>query len=297
VRVAIAGGSGFLGRHLLRALREHGHEPLLITRGGEQHSVPFVTWERLAHDPACMDGVEAIINLAGETINQRWTSSARERILRSRLEATAALIHWVQQTEEKPAVFLQGSAIGCYGASDTAVFTEETAADGTDFLAHVVSQWEQEAERITGVRLVKLRTGVVLGRDGGAFGKMLLPYKLCAGGPIASGKQWMSWIHVHDWTALVLYLLEHRELAGPVNITAPEPVQNDTFGRTLGKVMRRPHWMPVPAPMLRLLFGDMAQLLTEGQRVLPQRALRAGFAYRYPDLESALQALIKVEPS
>ncbi|GIQ67466.1 TIGR01777 family protein [Xylanibacillus composti] len=292
MRVAVAGGSGFLGRHLLKELVNQGHEPVLITRKTDQLDMPSVSWKRLEQEPACLEGIEAVINLAGETINQRWSAVAKQRIVRSRLESTAALARWVEQAERKPKAFLQGSAIGYYGCSAHATFTEESGMAGKDFLADVVKQWEQEADLIKGVRLVKLRTGVVLGRDGGAFGKMLLPYRLGAGGPIASGKQWMSWIHVRDWAALAVFLLGQEQVEGPVNMTAPEPVQNDEFGRAVAKVLKRPHWLPVPALMLRLIFGEMADLLTQGQRVVPKRALEEGFSFRYPELDSALQELV-----
>lgn len=292
MRIAIAGGTGFLGRHLISELQERGYEPVLIARQAHSHGIPAVSWDRLNEEPNCLKGVKAIVNLAGETINQRWTTAAKQRILQSRLETTAALAQWVDQVEEKPSVILQGSAIGRYGSSHMETYTERSDATGEGFLADVVKQWERAADQMMGIRLVKLRTGVVLGKAGGAFGKMLLPYRIGVGGPIAKGNQWMSWIHVRDWTALAVYLLEQEQLEGPVNMTAPEPVRNDAFGRTLARVMRRPHWFPVPAPMLRLIFGEMAELLTEGQRVLPERALQAGFAFRYPDLESAIQELI-----
>lgn len=292
MRVAVAGGTGFLGRHLIRELQERGYEPVLIARQAHSHDIPAVSWDRLNNEPNCLKGVRAVVNLAGETINQRWTTAAKQRILQSRLETTAALAQWVDQVEEKPSVILQGSAIGRYGCSGTETFTERSDAIGEDYLADVVQQWERAADQMMGIRLVKLRTGVVLGKDGGAFGKMLLPYRIGAGGPIAKGNQWMSWIHVRDWAALAVYLLEQEQMAGPVNMTAPEPVRNDAFGRTLARVMRRPHWFPVPAIVLRFIFGEMAELLTEGQRVLPERALQAGFAFRYPDLESAIQELI-----
>ncbi|HEU4964073.1 MAG TPA: TIGR01777 family oxidoreductase [Bacilli bacterium] len=298
MKIAIAGGSGFIGKHLIEYWSGEGHDLFLISRkrgGVEGANVATVTWEDLAKDPSLLSGVEAIVNLAGETINQRWTDAAKRRILESRIEATRRIGELVAALEEKPLVVVSGSAVGIYGMAQGQTFDETRAHTADDFLATVVRKWEQTAqEAIRDTRLVLLRTGVVLGRDGGAFPKMYLPYKMGVGGRIGRGDQGLSWIQIEDIVRLIDFCVRNEAVSGPVNAVSPQPVTNDQFGRTLGKVARRPHWMPVPSFAFRLLFGEMADLLLEGQKVLPQQALAHGFEFRYPTLEQALERTLNL---
>jgi uncharacterized protein (TIGR01777 family) len=293
MKVVIAGGTGFIGQQLTVALKMAGHQVVLLSRQEQPGiAVPTVTWQTLAAQPNVLGAVDAIVNLAGETINQRWTPQAKQRILGSRVKATRAIADWVAAMDAKPSVVVNGSAIGFYGNSQTATFTETSLPEQPDnFLAQTGALWEAEADRISGIRVVKLRTGVVLGLAGGALAKMVLPYRMFAGGPIGTGRQWLSWIHIHDLVRLILFAIETPTVSGPLNGTAPTPVTNDTFGRNVGHVLRRPHWLPVPAFAFKLLFGEMASLLLEGQRVLPEKALQAGFQFDFPTAEAALREL------
>lgn len=299
MKIAIAGGTGFIGRHLARHLAAQGHELFFISRkkggepsGGSANTVT-VTWEEIAAAPELLEGLDALVNLAGETINQRWTAQAKQRILQSRLDATARIARLVAALEHKPRVVINGSAVGIYGMAKGQTFDEDSPVQATDFLATVVRKWEEASQEIQGTRLVLLRTGVVLGLDGGAFPKMYMPYKMGAGGRIGSGEQGLSWIQIEDMVRLIEFCVTQDAVEGPINAVAPQPVTNDQFGRTLGKVARRPHWLPVPAFVFRLLFGEMADLLLEGQKVLPKKALSTGFDFRYPTLEAALAKTLR----
>ncbi|MEY4480338.1 MAG: hypothetical protein RLZZ267_1016 [Bacillota bacterium] len=293
MKVVIAGGTGFIGGHLTNALMVAGHQVIhLSRRASDKGLVTTVSWEQLQQNPDQFGPVDAVVNLAGESINQRWTPAAKQRILQSRIHTTKAIATWVNQLEQKPKVVVNGSAIGYYGQSAEVTFDESSAQQpGDDFLTEVGRQWEAEADHIQGVRVVKLRTGLVLARDGGALPKMALPYSLFAGGPVGHGKQWYSWIHIQDFVRLILFAIENPAISGPLNGTAPHPVTNDQFGRTLGRVMRRPHFFPVPAFMLKLLFGEMSTILLDGQRVIPQKAITQQFQFDFPTLEQALTNL------
>lgn len=293
MKVVIAGGTGFIGGHLTNALMVAGHQVIhLSRRASDKGLVTTVSWDQLQQNPDQFGQVDAVINLAGESINQRWTSAAKQRILQSRILTTKAIATWVNQMEQKPKVVVNGSAIGYYGQSDDITFEESSAQlPGDDFLTHVGRRWEAEADLIQGVRVVKVRTGLVLARDGGALPKMALPYSLFAGGPVGHGKQWYSWIHIQDLVRLILFAIENQAISGPLNGTAPHPEMNNQFGRKLGRAMRRPHFFPVPALMLKLLFGEMSTLLLDGQRVIPQKALAMQFQFDFPTLEQALANL------
>jgi len=297
MKVAIAGGSGFIGHHVIELWIKRGFDVVLISRShahghGSHSQVKTVTWDTLAEHRDLLEGLDGLVNLAGESINQRWTAAAKKRILQSRLTTTRQIAELVDRLERKPKVVVNGSAVGYYGYSETASFVEESGPVGEDFLQEVVRQWEAEADQIPAPRVVKLRTGVVLGLDGGALPKMFLPYKLGAGGKVGSGQQWLSWIHVADMAELITFCIENERVQGPLNAVAPQPVTNDEFGRTLGRAAKRPHWLSVPGFAMRLLFGEMADLLLRGQRVLPQQAQQAGYAYQFPTLQAALQDLV-----
>jgi hypothetical protein len=237
-----------------------------------------------------LDGDTAIVHLAGESIAAgRWTESRKRRIRESRVESGRAVLAAIRQAKEKPKTLLQGSAVGIYGPCGDEVVTEGHAP-GTDFLAGVCVDWEAstaEAETL-GVRRALLRTGIVLSGDGGALPKMSLPFRLGAGGPLGGGRQWLPWIHIADEVGAIRFLLERDDARGPFNLTAPQPLTNRDFGRALGKALHRPSLAPAPAFALRLILGEMADMLLNGQRAVPQRLLEMGYAFRFPE---ALQAL------
>ncbi|MFC3345792.1 TIGR01777 family oxidoreductase [Paenibacillus abyssi] len=251
-----------------------------------------ITWEDMASKPERLEGVDAIVNLAGESINQRWTDDAKERILKSRLDAADRIAKLVRALQRKPAVVVNASGISIYGISETATFDENSPAHITDYLASVVEKWEKAADAIEVPRLVKLRVGLVLGNEEGAFPKMAMPYRFFGGGRVGSGKQWISWIHLEDMVRLITFCIDNKLIEGPVNASAPEPVTNDHFGRAIGRTMGRPHWFPVPAFLMKALFGELSVLLLEGQRGVPRKAMDAGFKFLYPDIDSAMRNLL-----
>lgn len=294
MKVAIAGGTGFIGKHVTDYYLQQKATIFLISRQKKPSNHPLIrniTWSELESNVRPMEGVDAIINLAGETINQRWTKEAKERILQSRLDTVNRVSSIIERLDKKP-VLINASAISIYGSSETDSYTEESELQVDDFLSTVLDQWEMAAEHIPDTRVVLLRIGFVLGNDGGAFPKMSMPFKLGFGGRIGSGRQVMSWIHIEDVCRLIDFCIENDDMEGPVNATAPQPVTNDEFGRTLAKVMGRPYLFPVPAFMMKLFFGELSKLLLEGQSVIPWMAIEHGFQYRYPVLEMALRDLI-----
>lgn len=297
MRVAVTGGTGFIGGALVQALLDRGDEVRVVTRKRgrlklRHPNVSESTWEELAARPEQLEGTDAIVNLAGETINQRWTKAAKDRVLKSRLDAAGAVADWVRAMRDKPVV-VNASGISYYGMSETDTFDERSPGRVTDFLSAVTKEWEEAADRIAARRLVKLRVGLVLGADGGAFPLMVLPYRLFAGGRVGSGRQWISWIHLEDMTRLILFCLDNEAVSGPVNASAPEPVTNDRFGRAIAAALGRPHWFPVPTALMRLVFGELSVLLLEGQRALPNAALEAGFTFRYPTIDEAVRNLLR----
>jgi uncharacterized protein (TIGR01777 family) len=292
MKVAVTGGTGFIGSHLVDYLTREQVEVLIISRscpeGRTPQGVKCLTWDEIDKSVEQLEGIDAIVNLAGESIDQRWTEAAKQRVLQSRLDVTGRVGRIVEQLEVKPKAVINGSGMSFYGTSLTDTYDESSPHRSTDFLAGVVKEWEEAADQIQGPRIVKLRTGLVLGKDEGALPKMVLPYKLGVGGRVGSGKQWVSWIHIQDMVRLIKYCIDHEEISGPVNCTAPVPVTNDQFGRSIGKVLNRPHYFPVPAFVLKLMFGEMSVLLLEGQRVIPQVLLDHGYVFSYPTVQEAL---------
>lgn len=299
MRVLITGGTGFLGRALAGHLQEAGYEVIVLSRRPERARLPpgvqATRWDgRTATGWAhLVEGAFALINLAGESIGQRWTAATKQRLRESRLNAGRAVVEAIAAARTKPQVLLQASAVGYYGPRGDERLTEEDPP-GNDFLARLAVDWEASTQPVEamGVRRVILRTGLALERDGGALARLLLPFRLFVGGPLGNGRQGWSWIHRADWVEAVKFLMERPEARGPYNLTAPQPVSNAEFSRILGRVLGRPSWLPVPAIALRLVFGEGADFLLTGQFVLPRRLLEAGFAFRYPDLESALRAIL-----
>ena len=288
----IAGGSGFLGTTLTRDWRAAGHDVVVLTRRPRRDG--DVAWAPDGSDQqwrAVIDGAGAVVNLAGEGIaDQRWTAARKAAILDSRVRATQAIVAAIDAARVKPRTLISGSAIGIYGNRADEPLAEESPT-GSDFLADVCRAWEAAAApAAAATRVVLLRTGVVLAKDAGALPQMALPFRFFAGGPLGSGRQYLSWIHLADWTAMVQWAMATDAVTGPLNVTAPAPATNAEFARALGRAIRRPAVMPAPSFALRLGLGEMADaLLLGGQRVLPAKAERLGFAFRYPALDAALR--------
>ena len=299
MRLLVTGGSGFIGRHLCRLLAARNHSITVLSRN------PAAAAEIVGDGIAIVDDLDAltpdehfdaIVNLAGAPIfGGRWTEKRKRLIYDSRIQTTAKLIDFIKNSDQKPKVLVSGSAIGFYGDQGDAVL-DETSAGHPEFSHRLCQDWEAEADKARqyGVRVATLRTGLVIGRDGGFLRAMLLPFRLGLGGPLGDGRQWMSWIHIDDHIAMVSTLLENPSLSGVFNATAPNPVTNREFTRTLAGILRRPAFLPVPAWLLRPLLGEMADLLLGSQRVMPARFQQNGFQFQYPDLEPALrQAVLK----
>jgi uncharacterized protein (TIGR01777 family) len=300
-RVVIAGGTGFLGQALVRALSADGHQPLVLSAATPPASRAVWTPDGTAAGDwaAAIDGADAVVNLAGESIaGRRWSPAHKQRILDSRVLAARSLAAAVAAAASPPRVFISGSAVGYYGPRGAEPITEDEPA-GADFLARVCAAWEAEALRAADrTRVVRLRTGLVLARHGGALPPMLPPFWFGVGGRVGSGRQYWPWIHQRDWVDLVRFLIRKDALSGPVNATAPEPVTNAAFARALGRAMRRPSFMPAPGFALELLLGEMAgPLLLSGQRAVPAKAQSSGFRYTFPDLGGALRELFATKPS
>ncbi|ACC79281.1 TIGR01777 family oxidoreductase [Nostoc punctiforme] len=305
MKVAITGATGFVGSILVQRLHGKGHKIVVLTRNTAfaQKVFPseaFPNVEIVAYTPntsgswqSVIASCDGVVNLAGEPIGEgRWTPERKQEILNSRKLGTQKIVEAIANANPKPTVLINASAIGYYGTSETANF-DETSQSGNDFLAQVCQAWEAEATKVkdAGVRLVILRFGIVLG-NGGALGKMIPPFKLFAGGPIGSGRQWFSWIHVDDLVNLIMQALTKSEIEGVYNATAPNPVRMADLSQTLGQVMNRPSWLPVPAFAIEALLGDGAIVVLEGQQVLPKRTVETGFEYKYPNLQSALRQIL-----
>jgi len=292
MKVVIAGGTGFLGRALAVSLAADGHQVVVLSRSSSQ-GVAWTPDGQTGPWAAALEGATAVVNLAGESIaGARWTAPHKRRILESRIQATESLAAAIRSASAPPSVFVSGSAIGYYGPRGDEILTEE-ATPGSDFLASVCRQWEQLAQAASDrTRVVCIRGGLVLERDGGPLPPMLPPFWFGVGGPVGSGRQFWSWIHRADWVAMVRWAIETPAVNGPLNATGPVPVTNREFARALGRAMRRPAFMPAPAVAVRLILGEMADpLVLTGQRVVPARAERMGFTFRYRTVSEALDAL------
>jgi len=294
MRVIVAGGSGFLGRALVGALAAAGHDVSVLTRRARGRDDILWTpngssgpWAR------ALVGVDAVVNLAGEGIaDARWTPERKRVLVDSRLDATSSLAAAVLELPRPPRVFLSGSGIGIYGPRGDEYVTEATPAGG-DFMAAMAAAWEQAAAPVAACcPLVLLRTSMVLGRGGGALAKMLLPFRLGVGGRLGSGQQWMPWIHLDDWVTLTVRLMNDPAATGPFNLTAPGPVRNSEFTRALGRALGRPTVLPVPAQALKIVLGELSDVLLTGQRAMPAKADAIGFRFRYPRIDEALAAAV-----
>lgn len=295
MKVAITGGSGFVGQEITKQLTDNGHEVYILTRSAKvsNDSVHMVKWLVDGSKPEDqLNGVDAWINLAGASINEgRWTEEQKHKIYDSRMKATDEVLRIFETVPKKPIVLVNASAIGIYPLSEQATYTEESLARGSNFLAKTVDDWEKKASKAEqfGTRVACGRFGIILGKDQGALPLMALPYKMGVGGKVGSGNQWVSWVHVSDVAKAILYAIENDDFKGPFNVTSPDPKQMYDFGKILGEVLHRPHWMPVPSFALKLVLGDKSQLVLEGQRVMPEKLLTHGFKFTYPDLQKALK--------
>lgn len=304
MKIAITGATGLVGSRLVARLNQQGHQILVFTRNPSKarqvFSATSSNLEIVRYTPQesgewqqKVSGCDAVINLAGEPIAERWSPQQKKAIMESRQIGTRKLVEAIAMAEQKPKVLVSGSAIGYYGTSESAAF-DETSSSGSDFLARVCQNWEQEAQKVTeyGVRLVIVRIGIVLA-NGGALGKMIGPFKMFAGGPIGSGRQWFSWIHRDDLVSLIIQAVEQEDMSGVYNATAPNPVRMGKLCQTLGEVLNRPSWLPVPDFVLEVLLGDGASVVLEGQQVLPKQTQASGFDYQYPELKPALAEIVE----
>jgi len=298
LKVVIAGGSGFIGRKLTDVLISENHEVIILTR---QHKKPkgnvsYVRWLSEGSVPENEIGsADIFINLAGVSINEgRWSSNHQKEIYDSRMIATEELIRIIKAMEHKPSVLINASAIGIYPASTMTRYTEESTEIAQDFLGNTVKHWEQKAKSIEdlGIRVALMRFGVVLGEEG-ALTLMVMPYKFFVGGTVGSGNQWVSWVHVEDVVRSILFVASNPDIHGPVNVTSPNPVQMKEFGKTVGRVLRRPHWIPVPQFAMKAILGKKSALVLEGQSVLPEKLIQSGYTFSFPRLEGAIENLLK----
>jgi uncharacterized protein len=300
LRIAVTGATGLLGSRAVSALRERGAHVTVLTRDpfrareilGDVEAAAWRATEEAA-PRAALEGRDAVLHLAGEPIAQRWSEGAKRAIRDSRVLGTRNLIAGLRGLEERPPALVSSSAVGYYGAHGEEPLDEDAPA-GRDFLAQVCLEWEAEASRAAelGMRVVRLRTGVVLSREGGALARMLPPFRLGVGGPVAGGRQYVSWIHHEDLVGLMLAAIEREDWSGPFNATAPAPVTNAQLSRALGRALHRPAVLPLPGAALRAIYGEMAQVITKGARVVPAKALVLGFEFRHAQLEPALRGLL-----
>jgi len=301
-RVTVTGATGLIGSRLVRALRERGDEVTVLSRSPERAREAFGgdvqarAWDPGA-GPAPADalaGRDAVVHLAGENVAQRWSEDSKRRIHDSREQGTRNLVAGLEAADPRPAVLVSSSAVGYYGPHGDEELPEDTPP-GSDFLAEVCIVWEREAQAAEdlGLRVVRVRTGVVLDKDGGALGKMLPFFKAGVGGPVAGGRQLMPWVHADDVAGIYLRAIDDAAWSGPVNATAPQPVTNKDFSKALGRALHRPALAPVPAFAIQLLYGDMSEIVTKGQNAVPRRALELGYRHEHPGLDEALRSALR----
>lgn len=303
MKVTVTGATGLIGTKLVAALRKRGDTVTVLSRNPDSATAKLGV-EAVGWDPesgpapeAALKGQDGIVHLAGEPVAQRWNPETKRRIERSRTVGTANLVAGVGQlaAAERPKVLVSGSAVGYYGTEAGNRQLDESAPPGNDFLAKVCVGWEQaatEAERL-GLRTVRIRTGVVMDRNGGALKQMLTPFKLGIGGPVAGGHHYMPWVHLDDVVGIIATALSEKEWSGAFNATAPQPVTNRVFSKALGRTLHRPAVLPVPAFGLKALYGEMAEIITTGQNAVPDHALKCGYSFQHPQLDEALATALK----
>lgn len=301
MKIVVLGGTGFIGTQLMKKLTLANHHLTLLSRtpaSAKNPGIPSV--EIKQWDPAgtlCqfLEGADAVINLAGESIgSKRWSKSQKERILSSRVTATQAIVWAIGQTTRRPAVLLNASGVGYYGQVASGDVTEDSPR-GNDFLSEVCARWEEEARGAEqfGVRVVLLRSGLVLAKNGGSLQRLMLPFRFYAGGPLGTGQQWFPWIHLEDEVAAIVFCLDHSKMNGPTNLVAPQSVTLSQFCASLGKAMRRPSWLRVPSFVLKMAIGEMAEgLVLGGQKAIPQKLVAEGFVFKYQDVDAALGVIL-----
>jgi uncharacterized protein (TIGR01777 family) len=299
MKLIITGATGFIGSILTDRLWNQFHSVVLLSRRPPSE-VGVTKKEWFAWSPPsggewekAVDGADGIVNLAGEPIAaKRWSKEQKEKLRSSRIDSTRALVNAIAKAKAKPKFLVNASAVGYYGAHGEETVTE-TTAPGNDFLSRLCVEWENEALKAEGhgVRVVRIRTGIVLGKGRGALAKMVPPFKMFAGGPLGAGKQYMPWIHIEDEIGLLLFLIENEKAHGPFNAASPNPVTMEEFAKALGEVLNRPSWISVPPSALALLTGEMADMLLTGQRAVPEAATKLGYTFKYPMIGAALQSL------
>lgn len=303
MKIVVAGGTGFVGSHLCRTMIKRGHEVTVLTRDPSKATktlpgtVSVAGWNGFSTDTLSqhLNVTDALVNLCGEPLaDARWIESRKQLLLRSRIDTTHRLVETLSETSHRPGTLINASGIGFYGPQEHQ-WVGEDAPPGNGFLADLCVAWEREAKRAEelGVRVILLRTGMVLGKTGGALPKMILPFRLFVGGPISPGTQKVSWIHQEDLSEMILWLIEKPNISGPVNAVSPETVSMKEFCKTLGRALNRPSWVPVPEFVLNLALGEMATVMTKGQEVRPLVLKENGFTFAYPNLDLALQSLFK----
>lgn len=297
MNILITGATGFLGRRVCEVLSQAGHTVVALSRdpAAARQRIPLLTaafsWNALGE---ALKNCDAVIHLAGETVAGRWTDTKKRAIHESRIVGTRNLVEGFSKSSSRPKVLISASAIGYYGDRGDEPLKEDSTS-GSDFLAQVCQEWEGEAAKAEslGIRVVRLRIGLVLGPGGGALQAMLPIFKVGLGGPLGSGKQYWSWVHRDDVAGAMVFALEREDLRGPINVTAPQPVRQREFAHTLGRVLRRPAFLPTPAFALRIALGEFASGLLSSQRVLPQRLTQAGYRFRFAELEPALRDILR----
>lgn len=296
MNILITGGTGFIASHLVKALLLQHHTVVLFCRNEKKAQDMYDGRVACVHSfNEVSIAIDTVINLSGEAImDKRWSKRRKHQLRVSRIDITRHLIKWMATLDTPPKVLISGSAIGYYGNYPEDTPLDEYAKSRSCFPSSLCSEWEFESlkAKALGVRVCMIRTGVVLDKYAGALQKMWLPFSLGLGGNVATGKQWLSWVHIDDMVKLIMFIMQTPSLEGPVNATAPVPVTYHQFTRCLAKVLARPHWVPMPTLLLKLLFGESAQLLYEGQRVVPSALTQAGFTFEYNDIDAALSEIV-----
>lgn len=298
MKIAIAGGTGLVGKELTVLLQARGDEVLILTRkqSSTKNGIRYVQWLQDDLPLTELEGIDAFINLAGVSLNEgRWTRKQKQAIYNSRMRATEEMVRIIHKLGKKPSVVVNASAVGIYPVSTTAIYDETADNYAQDFLGKTVAHWERRAAQCEnyGVRTCFTRFGVILDQQEGALPLIALPYKMFVGGPVGSGEQWVSWVHVRDVARAILFAIDTPSLRGPINVVAPDAVRMEEFGETLANVLNKPHWLPVPSVALKLALGEKSILVLKGQHVLPKKLQQANFEFQFPTLQHALEHLYK----